>query len=242
MPFASLTRSFWNLLAPLDCAVCKQLLPEQAKMSICEGCRLLIEPPGPRCRFCAAPLESMHSVDRCHHCRDEPFRFERIVALGRYDGKLMQAVSRMKAPTGDRLARVLGDLLAERCRQVLGDDLPQFVVPAPMVWGHRLMRGMNSPDVLAVRIARSLQLTTLPAALQWQRVPQRQSSLAPTSRRKNVRGALAASASYDFTNCHVLFVDDVVTTAATAREATRALRQAGAQRVTVATAARGLGE
>ena len=232
----------WNLLAPLRCAFCECLLGEDAQHAVCPDCRLEIEPEGPRCRFCAAPLHGPKWIDRCRHCHGEKFHFAVIVSLGRYEGNLMRSVVNMKSPEGNHLALLLGDLLAERCQVELAADPPDVAVPAPMAWIHRLLRGVNSPELMAARIGRTLRIPAPGDALFWRRIPQRQSSLAPSYRRKNVRGALAASASYDFRGCHVLFVDDVVTTAATGHEAARALLAAGARCVSVAAAARGLGE
>ena len=239
---SAIANGFRNLIAPQACALCEVLLPEEDDLAICFECRMEIEPEGPRCRFCAALLHGPRPVDRCRHCHGEKFRFERVVSLGRYEGALMQSVSRIKSAENTHLAATLGDLLGHRCRRILDDDPPEVVVPAPMAWRHRIIRGVNAPDLLAARIGRILRTAAPLDGLRWTRIPHRQSSLAPTYRRRNVRGALAASASYVYEDCHVLFVDDVLTTGATAHEAARALLAAGARRVTAACAARGLGE
>jgi predicted amidophosphoribosyltransferase len=56
-----------------------------------------------------------------------------------------------------------------------------------------------------------------------------------------VRRAFAVRAGYHLNAAHVLLVDDVLTTGATCSDAARALRQAGAARVTVAVIARAMG-
>jgi predicted amidophosphoribosyltransferase len=63
-----------------------------------------------------------------------------------------------------------------------------------------------------------------------------QSELAADERRRNVRGAFRAAPAVD--GRHVLVIDDVLTTGATAAECARALRAAGARIVGVLTVAR----
>lgn len=57
-------------------------------------------------------------------------------------------------------------------------------------------------------------------------------------RRKNVAGAFAVSKASTFEGKHVLLIDDVMTTGSTVAAASKALRRAGAARVTVLTLAR----
>ena len=61
---------------------------------------------------------------------------------------------------------------------------------------------------------------------------------APEDRRRNVRDAFAVPDPGPVAGRHVLLVDDVLTTGATANECARTLRRAGARRVGVFTLAR----
>jgi predicted amidophosphoribosyltransferase len=57
---------------------------------------------------------------------------------------------------------------------------------------------------------------------------------------RNVRGALGVRTGYDVRGAHILVVDDIMTTGATASEAARVLKRAGARRVTIAVAGRAM--
>jgi len=70
------------------------------------------------------------------------------------------------------------------------------------------------------------------------RATQSQAGLTPRQRRINVRGAFSVSDRAAVAGKHILVVDDILTTGATARAAAQALVQAGAASVWVATLAR----
>ncbi|MGH7052953.1 MAG: ComF family protein, partial [Stellaceae bacterium] len=65
-----------------------------------------------------------------------------------------------------------------------------------------------------------------------------QGHLGPLARARNVRSAFAVRPGRDFAGRHVVLIDDVMTTGATAEECARILRRAGAAFVGVLTLAR----
>jgi len=65
-----------------------------------------------------------------------------------------------------------------------------------------------------------------------------QAGLTPRQRRLNVRGAFSVSDPAAVKGKHVLLIDDIYTTGATARAASQALIKAGAAAVWIATLAR----
>ena len=163
-----------------------------------------------------------------------------MVTLGSYRGPLQTAVVRMKHANEQGLATAVGILLADKARRELIDHVPDAVVPMPMHWMRRIMRGINTPEVLAETMAYQLSIPCVPHILTVCKRTRKQSLLPPTERRKNLHHALAIRPDCDLSGCHVLLIDDIVTTGASANEAVRNLRQAGASQVTVAAVARAL--
>ena len=70
------------------------------------------------------------------------------------------------------------------------------------------------------------------------RATESQAGLTPRQRRLNVRGAFSVSDPAAVTRKHVLVIDDILTTGATARAAAQALAQGRSGSVWVATLAR----
>jgi predicted amidophosphoribosyltransferase len=89
-------------------------------------------------------------------------------------------------------------------------------------------------------VGKTLKLPVARTALRWRRTTQKQSLLPLGQRRRNLAGALGVSRRSEFQGAHVLVLDDIMTTGATAGEAARVLRRAGAQFVTVGIVGRAL--
>lgn len=138
------------------------------------------------------------------------------------------------------MCRVLGEALWN----IYGEDMTTYallsgihwsVIPMPISPHKRRMRGYNQSE----EIARGFLLRA-PSVLFFtetdilRRVLKKESQTKTLSRRErtqNVAGSFFVSDPKRVSGKHVLLLDDVVTTGATAREAARALRSAGARRV-----------
>jgi len=115
------------------------------------------------------------------------------------------------------------------------------VVPVPTTRLRVRRRGYNQALLLARSVAERLGLDLVEALLRT-RGGATQVALHPSQRRANVRGAFQAreEAFPGLRGVHVLLVDDVLTTGATAVAAATELALAGVSEVTLLTYARAL--
>ena len=97
-------------------------------------------------------------------------------------------------------------------------------------------RGFNQAVELARPLARRLGVPLAAALCRRLRDTPAQASLDRAARRRNVRGAFACDG--DLSGRHVAVVDDVLTSGATIDALARALKKAGAARVSAWVAAR----
>jgi ComF family protein len=148
----------------------------------------------------------------------------------------------MKRPTGEGLAIAVAHLLADHTGSQLVEFEPDVVVPIPMHWTRRLVRGTNSAETLAEVLARRGRLPIARRLLVRLRKTLPQFNLHPGERVRNIRGAFRVRAGYHLDAARVLLVDDILTTGATCSEASRVLLAAGAAQTTVAVVARAEGE
>jgi ComF family protein len=136
------------------------------------------------------------------------------------------------------LAAAIGVLIADKLAETLEGNRPDLIVPMPMFWLRRMIRGTSSPEIMAESVAQGTRVRTVSGLLRCRRKTKKQSMLTAAERRRNVRGAFSVSRGYDISGRHAILIDDIVTTGASAHEASKALRTAGAARITVATVAR----
>jgi ComF family protein len=232
-----------DLLFPAVCPLCQAALGAGRRDPLCGACWSAISRlRGPRCPGCGVPrlapaepaapgLEGWS----CPSCALRPPAFDYACSAAVYAGALREVLHAFKFGGRRALARPLAALIVEECGLPAGVDA---LVPVPLAAGRERERGFNQARLIAERLAPALAVPVRARWLLRARPTRPQSDLGAEERRANVRDAFRASPAV--AGRHVVVVDDVMTTGATAGECARALRMAGAERVGVLTVARAL--
>ena len=214
------------MLLPQRCLVCGAAGPQ-----LCAGCRAALPVLGPPlCERCGAP--TAWPVRRCNECAGRRLAFATARAAVAYDESVRLLVAGWKERGLRRLADEAASLVAERLQHP-GDAVLTFVPPDR---DRRLRRGYHPAERLATALASCWAVPCEPL-LTRSGCSRRQRGLSLPERRRNVRGAFRACVA---PGEHVVLVDDVYTSGATASAAASALRAAGARRVEVVTFARAI--
>jgi ComF family protein len=230
-----------DLVFPALCPLCSSTLAERRRDPLCGACWDAISRiPLPGCDRCGLPWKTFDPTPAgpggslCGACSADPPGWDWARAGAEYEGVVRDAIHAFKFRGKRALARPLAALIGEQWPAAARDVAA--LVPVPLGRPRERERGFNQAAVLAERLARGLGVDVRPRWLARIRDTQPQSDLGAAERRANVRGAFAARA--DVAGRHVVVVDDVLTTGATAAECARALRAAGAARVGVVAVAR----
>ncbi len=197
---------------------------------MCDNCERLLASPGPRCLRCAAPLAT---EAWCADCLRSPPEFDDVATAFDYRFPVDRLVRRFKfaadLPAGAYLADALARATADRHR-------PDLLVPSPMSALRLRERGFNPAAVLARRVGRQLGIAVDAAAVSKTIHTPPQAGLGRVERERNLRGAFEVRGTV--AGLHVAVVDDVATTGATVGHLARALKGAGARRVSAWVVAR----
>ena len=103
-----------------------------------------------------------------------------------------------------------------------------LIVPVPAS-GKR--RGYNVPELMALPLAKAMEVPLAPQALERTRAKRHQAGLPLEQRIANVAGAFRAAQPQQLEGKRILLVDDVITTGTTAAACAQALLHAGADSV-----------
>lgn len=229
----------FNLVFPEDCRVCGQRLQNLSRIPVCPSC---LREPKPFlaehfCVDCRAPFLNAAPLDengRCALCRSGASGFDSVYAYGEYEGSLRKLIHVFKYGGVTPLAPELGRLLNGALPHGERFDV---IVPMPLHWRKRLERGFNQSELLARFVSRRTGIPVA-GALRRRKRTDSQAGLTRAQRRTNVAGAFEVRQRDKIEGRHVLLIDDVLTTGATASACSSVLKRAGAKRVTVLTLAR----
>lgn len=235
----SLAAALGNLIFPEDCRICGIRLVNFFRIPVCTKCLDRPEPFEAEffCASCGTPFFNDAPLDeegRCGLCRHGLAGFDAVFSVAEYDGRVRKLVQLFKYGK----VKPLGRRLSEWMRNALPRDQRfDVLVATPMHWTRRWSRGFNQAEVLAACVS---DRTGLPVVrpLSRGRRTKHQAGLTNSQRRLNVAGAFVLRSGEQVRDRHVLLVDDVFTTGATAAACARLLKRAGAKRVSVLTVAR----
>lgn len=227
-----------DLVLPPCCPACRVATADRdALCSRCWSDVRFIEPP--LCPVYGAPFaydlgEGIVSAEAI--ADPPPFRRARSAAI--YGDAARRLTHQMKYHDRPDLAQTMAVAMHRAGRSLFPEC--GIIVPVPLYRWRLWARRFNQAALLAGRLAKLSGLPCDLFALERIKSTPSQVGLSATQRGENVRGAfrVPAAARLRIAGESILLVDDVYTSGATAKAATRALLRGGASAVDVLTFAR----
>ncbi len=221
---------------------------------LCMACRTTVGAPGRLCPECWAAVDFI-AAPFCHRC-GLPFAydtgpgavcaacasasppFDRARAAVRYGDTARRLVGGFKYGDRTHLAPALAKLLLRPGAALLEDA--DLLVPVPLHPRRLIARRFNQSAMLARALSMLCRVAVSTDALTRHRATPAQAGLGREGRARNVAGAFRVPSRQraGIAGRHIVLIDDVLTTGATANACARALRRADAERIDVLTLAR----
>ena len=224
----------------------------------CPGCGVFVEKTGTICPEC---WKQLHFITKPYcpvmgtpftydqgegflsgEAIQSPPPFTRARSVVAHFGLARSLVTRLKYGDRTELAPFMAEWMTIAGKELI--ESADMIVPIPLHYRRFLKRTYNQATELSRNIARSTGKPLQPFVLKRQKNTRQQVGLLKKARQRNMIGAFIVpeKEKAKIKDKRILLVDDVFTTGATARSATKALLRGGAKSVDVLTFSRVLPE
>lgn len=221
---------------------------------LCMLCEAIVDAPGGCCsncwrkiRFVTRPFCEITGAPFSHDPGDgmlsaeaiaDPPPYGRCRSAVLYDDEIRRLVGGLKYSDRLDLAPWLARWMVTAGRELFEEN--PVIIPVPLYSLRQIGRRYNQSAELARHIAWLTNLEYRPDVLIRHRRTRQQVGLGATQRERNVRGAFRVRKErfVEIASKPVLLIDDVYTSGATVKAASRALKRGGASNVDVLTFAR----
>ena len=216
MPLSRLYAGFLDLLYPRRCPVCSEIVMPKGNL-ICPDCmEKLAFVRRPVCKCCGKEIISPEAK-YCFDCTRHPHSFDSGMALIKYHGRreyldfYSEAMFRRFGPAIRRLS-------------------PDCIIPVPVHKSRLKKRGFNQAQELGIRLSAKTGIPMRTEFLKRTKKTLPQKELDAGARLKNLEQAFVCGRLPSGIRT-VLLVDDIYTTGSTMEACSRALKNAGAERI-----------
>lgn len=222
-----------DLLFPPSCLLCSAET-EQAGL-VCAACfEHLVTIEQPFCVKCATPQPSatyLNSAGWCVRCEKTPPPWAAARAAFLYEGTARALVLQLKYADRVEYARFLSEHLCRAGQDSVRPD--SVVVPVPSHWRRRVGRRYNQAALLAWGVARKMGHKCVPDMLVRKQATTRLAGFSRRERYREMARAIELNPQYKASvrGQHIVLVDDLLTSGATASVCTQVLYDGGAASV-----------
>lgn len=221
MPLPRMINDLFDLLFPRICAGCDQPLVI-GEIHLCTICRH------------ALPYHTEQEVLKNKFANR--LQLERVYALLKFNsgGIVQRLLHEIKYRQNPDFGIFMGKLMAENFHDELTDTSIDLIVPVPLHRSKERVRGYNQSEKIALGIGEVLEVPVAEKVLIRTQKSETQTKKSRSERWQNVANIFAVKEVETLKNKHVLLVDDVITTGATAESCGQALLSAGISKLSLA--------
>lgn len=229
-----------NFVLPATCLACDTFVEAGLAPALCGDCWLdLTFHTGPQCRTCATRVDAVFTAAelQCGVCLTAPPAYTSAKAAFVYDGAARTLILALKHGSKRACASFLAGHMLAHLPNVLDQAC---LVPVPLHTARLRQRGFNQSLALAQHLGRLADVPVHVNAVQRIKNTPSQGTMSRRHRARNVARAFHIPRPQVLAGRHVILIDDVITSGATANALAAICMKAGANSVCILAAARAL--
>lgn len=238
LPLRATGRALLDLLYPPLCLACDA--PVATSGTLCVTCFMRLRAiTAPFCPVLGLPFDKPQPAGTLSlPAIADPPPFGRARSAVLYGEVARSLVSRLKYGDRPEIAAFCARFMARAAADLWGENA--VLVPIPLHARRLLRRRYNQSTEIARTLSRLTGVPLLTGLLRRRRDTRQQVGLTATGRARNIGGAFTTSPAISrrLAGRRVILVDDVITTGATVKAATRALRSSGVMDIDIVSFAR----
>lgn len=221
-----------DCLFPPTCFLCN--LSCDHSHDLCEACAINFTKNTNCCSKCGDAIETPIKTALCGKCLSNPPAYDKTHAPYIYQSGIRHLIQTLKFNNDYKNSRLLGNLIADSAIDSI--TFPEVIIPVPLHPVRYRQRGFNQSLEIARTVSERLSIPLDYSSCQRRKYTLQQSALPAKQRHQNLRNAFTISRPINAK--HIVILDDVMTTGATANEMAATLKKAGATRVDIWVCAR----
>ena len=182
-----------------------------------------------RCLICGRELASDIGYQICPTCQKHKMYIDVNYPTFMYDELMKDALLRYKFCGRMWYYKSFSEFMYNTLKDK--NIKADYIVYPPINVNTFYKRGFNQAELLAKELSNKMEIKLLKNAILKKYENNKQSLMSATDRFKNVKDLFKINKKYNdlFTDKKVLFIDDILTTGATASECSKILKDAGAK-------------
>ncbi len=216
-------------LLPARCILCETSIKGQK--DLCKACETRFIRLNSCCSRCATSFAS-HSLENniCGNCQKQPPAFDKVYAPFVHQGNIRHLINDLKFNNAYKNARLLAELLAQHI-SIKCTLKPELIIPMPLHPQRYRERGFNQSLEIAKIVSQLLKIPYSTTHCQRIKNTAHQINLTGKQREQNIKQAFKLS--MPIKHKHIVIIDDVMTTGATANELAKIFKTGGVKRVDI---------
>ena len=215
-----------DMLYPKTCCFCGEV----STKDVCTACaKKITYITEPRCKKCGKPVR-YEEQEYCYDCQKQSFHYEQGRSVWLHKDPVSWSVYQFKYHN----RRIYGKFYAQELFRLYGKQIRdwkiELIIPVPLHWRRRRLRGYNQAEVIARHLGRMTGLPVDTRTVVRRKYTNPQKELGNKERKKNLKDVFAVTKEWVEPK-RILLVDDIYTTGSTIDEIARILGEKGNHKV-----------